>query len=132
MQLTDAQIAKVQSYLEDHHDQFRSYTESDADTINLFKSGEVVLSDGGRGTALAAQQAGLPVKWIAPKERPLSWVCGLGIPSQSKNIPGAYKMINYYLSPETQAASGGTGLRRHQPEGRPGRAEEVPAHRRPG
>ena len=63
----------------------------------------------GRGTALAAQQAGLPVKWIAPKERPLSWVCGLGIPSKSQNIPAAYKMINYYLSPKTQAASGAEG-----------------------
>ena len=68
-----------------------------------------MLSDGGRGTALAAQQAGLPVKWISPKERPLSWVCGLGIPSQSKNIAAAYKMINYYLSPQTQAASGAEG-----------------------
>jgi spermidine/putrescine transport system substrate-binding protein len=109
MGLSDDEVARVQDYLTSHTDQFRSYTQSDPDTVNLLKSGEVVLSDGGRGTALQAKRAGVPVKWVAPKERPLSWICGLGIPADSANIPGAYKMINYYTSPPTQAQSAKAG-----------------------
>jgi len=105
MNLSAEQIEEVQSYLSEHRSQFRSFTESDSDAINLLKSGEVVISDGGRGTALAAKEAGVPVEWIAPKEGPLSWICGLGIPAGSKNVDAAYRMINYYTSPEAQAQS---------------------------
>jgi spermidine/putrescine transport system substrate-binding protein len=105
MELTAKQIEEVTAFLKEHRSQFRSYTESDSDTINLLKSGEIVLADGGRGTALAAEEAGIPVEWIAPKEGPLSWICGLGIPSNSENVDAAYKLINYYVSPEAQAQS---------------------------
>jgi spermidine/putrescine transport system substrate-binding protein len=105
MELTAAQIAEVKDYLTEHKGQFRSYTESDSDTINLLKSGEVVLTDGGRGTAIAAEEAGVPVEWIAPEEGPLSWICGLGIPAGSANVEAAYKLINYYTSPAAQAQS---------------------------
>jgi spermidine/putrescine transport system substrate-binding protein len=105
MNLSPEQLDEVQSYLSEHRDQFRSFTESDSDQINLLKSGEVVITDGGRGTALAAKEAGVPVEWIAPKEGPLSWICGLGIPAGSQNVDAAYKMINYYVSPEAQAQS---------------------------
>jgi spermidine/putrescine transport system substrate-binding protein len=105
MELTAKQIGEVTAFLKEHKGQFRSYTESDSDTINLMKSGEVVLADGGRGTALAAEEAGIPVEWIAPKEGPLSWICGLGIPSSSANVEAAYKLINYYVSPAAQAQS---------------------------
>ena len=107
--LTDDEVSRVRDYLISHTDQFRSYTQSDPDTVNLLKSREVVLSDGGRGTALQAERAGVPVNWVAPKERPLSWICGLGIPAHSANLPAAYKMINYYTSPPTQAQSARAG-----------------------
>jgi spermidine/putrescine transport system substrate-binding protein len=69
----------------------------------------VVLTDGGRGTAMAAEEAGVPVEWIAPKEGPLSWICGLGISSGAKNVEAAYKLINYYASPKAQAQSATEG-----------------------
>ena len=81
------QIARVQGYLEDHLDQFRSFAESDADMVNLFKSGEVVLADGGRGTALAGSQAGVPVKWIAPKEGRSPGSAGSGSPRTHRTSP---------------------------------------------
>ncbi|MBS1893834.1 MAG: extracellular solute-binding protein [Actinobacteria bacterium] len=105
MELTSRQIEEVTAFLKEHRSQFRSYTESDSDTINLLKSGEIVLADGGRGTAIAAEEAGIPVEWIAPREGPLSWICGLGIPSSSENVDAAYKLINYYTSPKAQAQS---------------------------
>jgi spermidine/putrescine-binding protein len=109
MEMTAKQIAEVTAFLKEHKGQFRSYTESDSDTINLLKSGEVVLADGGRGTAIAAEEAGIPVEWIAPKEGPLSWICGLGIPADSANVEAAYKLINYYVSPAAQAQSAEEG-----------------------
>jgi len=109
MEMTAAQIAEVTDYLKEHRGQFRSYTESDSDTINLLKSGEVVLTDGGRGTAIAAEEAGVPVEWIAPEEGPLSWICGLGIPAGSSNTEAAYELINYYTSPQAQAQSATEG-----------------------
>ena len=109
MELNSKQIGEVTDYLKEHKGQFRSYTESDSDTINLLKSGEVVLTDGGRGTAIAAEEAGVPVEWIAPEEGPLSWICGLGIPAGSANLPAAYKLINYYTSPAAQAQSAEEG-----------------------
>jgi spermidine/putrescine transport system substrate-binding protein len=109
MELNSKQIGEVTDYLREHKGQFRSYTESDSDTINLLKSDEVVLTDGGRGTAIAAEEAGVPVEWIAPEEGPLSWICGLGIPAGSGNLPAAYKLINYYTSPAAQAQSAAEG-----------------------
>ena len=55
----------------------------DSDMANLFKSGEVVIANGGRGTAQDLIKDGVPVKWIAPKEGATSWVCGLGITSNA-------------------------------------------------
>ncbi|MBN9622292.1 MAG: extracellular solute-binding protein [Actinobacteria bacterium] len=119
MELTPKQIEEVTAFLKEHKGQFRSYTESDSDTINLMKSGEIVLADGGRGTAIAAEEAGIPVEWIAPREGPLSWICGLGIPSNSGNVEAAYKLINYYVSPAAQAQSALEGYVVTNPEALP-------------
>jgi len=119
MELTPKQLEQVTAFLKEHKGQFRSFTESDSDTINLLKSGEVVLADGGRGTAIAAEEAGIPVEWIAPREGPLSWICGLGIPSSSDNVEAAYKLIDYYTSPEAQAQSALEGYVVTNPEALP-------------
>jgi spermidine/putrescine transport system substrate-binding protein len=110
MNLTTDELAQVQSYLSDHRDQFRTFADSDASMVNLFKSGEVVLADGGRGTAKAMIDDGVPVQWIAPKEGSLSWVCGLALTSRAQNLDAAYKLMNYYASPEAQAISGDQGF----------------------
>ena len=78
--------------------------------VNLFKSGEVDLADGGRGTAQDMVADGVPVQWIAPKEGILSWVCGLGLTSNAQNLDAAYKLINYYASPQAQALSAQNGF----------------------
>ena len=65
-------------------------------------------ADAARPQAMADD--GLPVEWVAPKEGALSWVCGLAITSKAQNIDAAYKLINYYASPEAQALSGEMGF----------------------
>jgi spermidine/putrescine transport system substrate-binding protein len=103
MTLTKAQLEEVSAFLDEHHSQFRSLWEADSDLVNLFKSGEIILSDGGPGIAARLAEAGVPVEWIAPKEGPLSWVCGLSITADSQNVEAAYRLINWQASPKAQA-----------------------------
>ena len=110
MNMTPEQITEVKDYMIANRDQFRTFADSDSDTVNLFKSGEIVLSDGGRGTATKLQNAGVDVTWVPPTEGALSWVCGLSISSKSNNIPASYAIINHYLTPEMQAATAELGF----------------------
>ena len=119
MNLSDDEVEQAKKYLIDHRDQFRAFAESDASMVNLFKSGEVVIADGGRGTAQSMIEDGVPVEWIAPKEGALSWVCGLAITSRAQNLDAAYKLINYYASPEAQAVSGEMGFVAMNPDALP-------------
>jgi spermidine/putrescine transport system substrate-binding protein len=103
MKMTKAQLGEVSAYLDQHVGQFRSLWQSDSDLVNLFKSGEIVISDGGPGVAARMVEDGIPVEWIAPEEGPLSWVCGLSITANSENVDAAYRLINWQASPRAQA-----------------------------
>ncbi len=71
---------------------------------------------------------GVPVEWIAPKEGALSWVCGLGDHVRTRRTSrAAYKLINYYASPEAQAISAGQGFVAMNPKALPMVAGEVQA-----
>jgi spermidine/putrescine transport system substrate-binding protein len=119
MNLSDEEVEQVKEYLLEHRDQFRSFADSDSSMVNLFKSGEVELADGGRGTTQTMIRDGVPVQWIAPKEGSLSWVCGLAITSKAQNIDAAYKLINYYASAQAQAISGDMGFVAMNPKALP-------------
>ncbi len=119
MNLSDEEVEEAKNYVLENRDNFRAFAESDASMVNLFKSGEVVIADGGRGTTQTMIEDGVPVEWIAPKEGALSWVCGLAITSKAQNIPAAYKLINYYASPEAQAISGDMGFVAMNPKALP-------------
>jgi spermidine/putrescine-binding protein len=107
--LTPEQLDEVIAYLKDNRDQFRALWRSDGDLVNLFKSGEVVLSDGGPGVAARMREAGVPVEWVEPSEGALSWVCGLALAEGAENVDAAYELINWQASREAQAirAEGG-------------------------
>ena len=132
MAMDEAELAEATDYLKEHHGQFRALWESDSDLVNLFKSGEVVISDGGPGIAQRMIEDGVPVEWIAPKEGPLSWVCGLSITSKAQNVDAAYRLINWQASPQAQAIRADDGYVRHQPEGDVAGLGGSEAHRRPG
>jgi spermidine/putrescine transport system substrate-binding protein len=119
MNLTDEEVEQAKEYLLENRDNFRAFAESDSSMVNLFKSGEVALADGGRGTTEAMADDGLPVEWVAPKEGATSWVCGLAITSKAENIDAAYKLIDYYASPEAQALSAEMGFVAMNPDALP-------------
>jgi len=103
MNLSDDQVAKVKDFMIAHRGQFRTFASSDSDMVNLFKSGEVVASDGGRGTAQELIADGVPVRYVKPSEGQLSWVCGFGITRDATNLAAAYRLINHYTNPKGQA-----------------------------
>jgi spermidine/putrescine transport system substrate-binding protein len=109
MNLSPAELERVKEHLIANKDQFRSLWRSDADVVNLFRSGEIVLADGGPGLTERIRDTGIDARWVAPAERPLSWVCGLAITSTADNLDAAYRLINWQASPEAQAirAEGG-------------------------
>jgi spermidine/putrescine-binding protein len=119
MNLTDEEVEQAKEHLLESRDNFRAFAESDSSMVNLFKSGEVQLADGGRGTAEAMRDDGLPVEWVAPTEGALSWVCGLAISSKAENIDAAYKLIDYYASAEAQAISAEMGFVAMNPDALP-------------
>ena len=67
MVLTDEQVEEAKQKLIDSKSQFRAFTGSDSEKLNLFKGGEIVLADGGRYNALLLQAEGEPVEWVAPE-----------------------------------------------------------------
>lgn len=117
--MSDEQVEEAKQYLLDHRDHFRSLIESDADKQNLFKSGEIVISDGGRGATASLLADGEPVEWVAPKEGPMAWVCGLAITADAENTDAAYKLLNYYVSTEAQKAIAEIGLTTVNPDAVP-------------
>ena len=125
MHMDPDQIAEVRDYMIENRDQFRTFADSDSDTINLFKSGEIVLTDGGKGTTTKLQKEGVDVEWVAPEEGALSWICGFGISSESQNVAASYALINHYLSPEMQALIAQQGFSIVNPEAMPLIPEEL-------
>lgn len=119
MNMDPDQIAEVRDYMIDQREQFRTFADSDSDTINLFKSGEIILTDGGLGTTSKLQKEGVDVAWVAPQEGALSWICGFGISSESENVAGSYALINHYLSAEMQAVIASQGFSIVNPEAMP-------------
>lgn len=109
MNLTSEQLEQVKQKLIDSRDQFRSLWRSDADVVNLFKSNEIALADGGPGLTERIRDTGVDARWVAPVERPLSWVCGLAITSDAANVDAAYRLINWQASPEAQAIRAANG-----------------------
>jgi spermidine/putrescine transport system substrate-binding protein len=111
LSMSDAQVGQMKDKLlaAMSGGQFRTIAGSDSDMANLFKSGEVALADGGRGTAEEINSNGGQVTWVAPKEGSLSWICGLGISAKAANVDAAYSFIDYYISKQGQAVVGDLG-----------------------
>jgi spermidine/putrescine-binding protein len=107
--MSEAQLERVGKYLIAHAGQFRTFPDSDANELNLMKTGEVILTDEDLGAVHEMLEAHIPVKWVRPKEGYYSWTCGLAITKNAKNLNAAYAFLNYYSSPEAQAVFGNEG-----------------------
>jgi len=107
--MSEAELTKVGNYLIAHAGQFRTFPNSDANLLNLIKSKEVILTDDDLGALNEMLEAGLPVKWVAPKEGYYSWTCGLALTKSSQNVNAAYAFLDYYISKQAQTVFGNEG-----------------------
>ncbi len=102
LELDEEALQDVKALLIDAKSRIRSFTAGDADTINLFTSGEIVTSTGYPGIATLLQDEGAPVVFTVAEEGQLSWVCGYAISTNAQNLDAAYALINHYAQPEIQ------------------------------
>ncbi len=65
---------------------------------NTFITGETDVGLIWNGSIRVAQNAGIPIKIVYPKEGTMLWIDNLAIPATAKNVESAYKLINYLLS----------------------------------
>jgi spermidine/putrescine-binding protein len=107
--MSEAELERVGAYLIAHASQFRTFPDSDANVLSLMKSGEVILTDDDLGALHEMIAAGLPVKWVAPREGYYSWTCGLAITTDAQNLNAAYAFLNYYTSVPAQTVFGNEG-----------------------
>ncbi len=78
------------------------WTNGDA-LLQSMRSGEVYLAmawDNG-GWKLNAENS--DIDFVAPKSGALGWIDTFAIPAKAKNVPAAYKWINFMLRPENAA-----------------------------
>ena len=78
---------------------------SDFTELNqLVASGDVwVAGNAWNDAYVTAVSEGVPVDYIEPTEGRLSWLCGLGISSDAKNVDLAYDYIDAMIAPESMA-----------------------------
>ncbi|MGL6261782.1 extracellular solute-binding protein [Vibrio sp. WXL210] len=65
-----------------------------------YMSGEVGLGMLWNGSAAAAQNEGLPIELVYPKEGGIGWVDNFAISSGARNVEAAHKMIDFLLRPD--------------------------------
>lgn len=73
------------------------------------REGEVVLGQTWDGPPQALKNAGEPIMYMAPKEGALTWVDGLSLPKQARNIDQIYAFIEFSY----QAEAAGKAMQVH-------------------
>jgi spermidine/putrescine transport system substrate-binding protein len=64
-------------------------------------SGELVAAMTWNDSATALKRAGVPVEFMDPKEKMLTWTCGFVLLKDAKNIDLAYEFINSRLETDS-------------------------------
>jgi spermidine/putrescine transport system substrate-binding protein len=78
------------------------WTNGDA-LLEMVRSGEVTVAMGWDNGGWKLHAENPDIDFIAPKSGALGWIDTFAIPAKSKNLDGAYKWINFILSPENAA-----------------------------
>jgi spermidine/putrescine transport system substrate-binding protein len=76
----------------------RIYTDDTTSLNTALAAGELVATLAWNSTVVTLTAEGVPVKFAAPKEGALTWVCGLMLHAQAPKIDSAYDIIDSLLS----------------------------------
>ena len=79
----------------------RTYTDDTTTLEQALSAGELVAAMTWNSSATLLKSEGVPVKFAAPKEGALTWVCGVMIHKDAPNLDRAYDVIDSLLSVDT-------------------------------
>lgn len=102
---TDEQVTEATDALIEAKNagRIRAFFDSDTELFNLLATKEVAAASHGF-SALVGRLAdeGVTAVYVAPAEGEIAWNCGHGISASAENLPGAYAIINWYMTPYAQ------------------------------
>lgn len=98
---TDENIEKVAALLREQQPLVLSYYDDVTAVEQSLATGELVAAMTWNETPTRLIQQGVPVKWAAPKEGALTWVCGASIVTDAPRFDKAHDVIDSLISPRS-------------------------------
>jgi spermidine/putrescine transport system substrate-binding protein len=95
---TDENFEKVAAVMREQRPLIRTYTDDTTTLEQALASGEMVAAMTWNASAALLRSEGVPVKFAAPKEGAVTWVCGLMVHKDAPNLDLAYDVIDSMLS----------------------------------
>ncbi len=98
---TDANYEKVSALLRQQRPLIREYTDDMTTLEQMLASGELVAAMTWNSSPVELKKQGVPVSYANPKEGPLTWVCGVMLHKDAKDVDLAHDIIDSLLSTES-------------------------------
>jgi len=98
---TDEAFDTIAAVMRKQRPLIRMYTDDTTSLEQALASGELAAAMTWNETAVSLQAEDIPVKFAAPKEGALTWVCGAMIHMDAPNIDRAYEVVDSLLSVDT-------------------------------
>lgn len=97
-------MAKVRTLLMEQRPLVKMYTTDMTSVEQSLASGELVAAMTWNASATSLKKQGVPVEFMKPKEGMLTWMCGVVLLKDAKNIDLAYDFINARLEADSGKA----------------------------
>ena len=101
--MTDEQLLSTRPLLERQRENLRFYWGDVSEIDQALASGELVAAYGWNDSYVRLLADGVPIELGVPKEGIFTWVCGLTIHPEAKDLDAAYDLVNAMTSPEAGA-----------------------------
>lgn len=101
---TDADIDKTADMMRRQVAIARMYTTDMTTLEQSLATGEVVAAMTWNSAYVSLKRQGVPVAFMKPREKMLTWVCGLVLMKNSRNVDRAYDFMNAMASKQTGIA----------------------------
>ncbi|MEE9352587.1 MAG: extracellular solute-binding protein, partial [Thiotrichaceae bacterium] len=95
-----ALMKEVETKLIDSKKHVKNYWTSGDTQVQIIKSGDANVISGWDGKGWTLHKSNPDIDFIAPTSGALGWIDTFAIPAKSKNVEGAYKWMNFMLSPK--------------------------------
>ncbi len=101
--MTPQEVEVTKKLLQKQLPLLRFYTNDMTTVEQALASGELVAATTWNSSITGLTKQGLPVKFMQPKEGPMTWTCGIALHAGVKDemMDKAYDLIDAFLSPET-------------------------------